>query len=115
MASNSTAMDVDEPPAGESKTPGSNSKSAVDPVLEEFKTLKKRIYDSCWDEVVSGEEGRETVFYQTDLMDLGIIPDNQVEILLRIVQALQDEKFFKVVGSSAGIGWRARSEEEARM
>jgi DNA-directed RNA polymerase III subunit RPC6 len=108
-------MDLDEAPAGEVPENATlNAEPVIDPVLEEFKALKKRIYQQCWDEVTNGEENRQTVFYQTDLMDLGIVPDNHVETLLRIVQALQDEKLFKPVTSSEGLGWRVRSEEEAK-
>jgi hypothetical protein len=115
MASSSTAMDLDEPPAGGSKTPGPDSKSAVDPVLEDFKTLKERIYNECWDGVASGEETRNTVFSQTDLMDLGIIPESDIEVLLQIVQALVDEKKFKAMSTSpTTIGWCVRSEDEAK-
>ncbi|EHK96901.1 putative DNA-directed RNA polymerase III subunit rpc6 [Glarea lozoyensis 74030] len=115
MASSSTAMDLDEPSKEASKTPGLGGKNEVDPVLEVLNDAKRRVYQQCWDEVTHGEGNRQTVFYQTDILDLGIIPDNNIETLLMVTQALLDEKLFKAVHSSEGLGFRVRSEDEAKV
>jgi hypothetical protein len=62
------------------------------------------------------QHGSETrLFTQNDLLDLGIIPNNNVVLLVRAVQGLTDDKL--LVGTTnhhAGLAWRWRSREEAK-
>ncbi|SPQ18397.1 700f54d4-458e-404a-9bde-80bf9b9eb9db [Thermothielavioides terrestris] len=70
--------------------------------------------DALYDEI--RQHGSETrLFTQSDLLDLNIIPHNDVNLLLRVVQGLTDEKL--LVGTTnhhAGLAWRWRSREEAK-
>ena len=54
-------MDLDDAPAGGAPA-RRGSRSTIDPVLEEFKALKERIYGECWDAVTSDEGNRQNVF-----------------------------------------------------
>jgi DNA-directed RNA polymerase III subunit RPC6 len=72
--------------------------------------LKTAIHEAC---APTAELDPRHVFYQPDLLALGIIPNNDMNILLTVTQALVNEKLFKVVHSE-GLGWRLRSVEEAK-
>ncbi|KAK3362470.1 RNA polymerase Rpc34 [Lasiosphaeria hispida] len=71
--------------------------------------LKDALYDKVRDH---GSELR--LFTQKDLMELGIIPAGNLLLLVRVVQALTDDKLFVGVNSGAGIAWRWRSREDAK-
>ncbi|KAK4240443.1 hypothetical protein C8A03DRAFT_13253 [Achaetomium macrosporum] len=70
--------------------------------------------DALYDEI--RQHGSETrLFGQQDLLDLNIIPRNDVTLLVRVIQALTDDKL--LVGTTnhhAGLAWRWRSREEAK-
>ncbi len=70
--------------------------------------------DALYEEI--RQHGSETrLFTQKDLLDLNIIPNNNVLLLVRVVQALTDDKL--LVGTTnhhAGLAWRWRSREEAK-
>jgi DNA-directed RNA polymerase III subunit RPC6 len=70
--------------------------------------------DALYDEI--RQHGSETrLFGQQDLLDLNIIPKNDVTLLVRVIQALTDDKL--LVGTTnhhAGLAWRWRSREEAK-
>jgi DNA-directed RNA polymerase III subunit RPC6 len=69
--------------------------------------LKNQIYAAC---IV---EEPETVFRQQDILDLGLIPDNDAALLLAVTQRLVDEKLFKMVRDGQ-LGWMYRSLEDAQ-
>ncbi|KAK4156163.1 hypothetical protein C8A00DRAFT_30976 [Chaetomidium leptoderma] len=78
-------------------------------------SVKRQILkDTLYDEIK--QHGSETrLFSQKDLLDLNIIPNNNVLLLVRIVQGLCDDKL--LVGTTnhhAGLAWRWRSREEAK-
>ncbi len=74
--------------------------------------MKDQVYDAC---VPIAEEERNYVFFQPDIFDLDVIPNNDVQILLQVIQMLLDEKLFKVVANNEyGAGWRLRTKEDAR-
>lgn len=74
----------------------------------------KILKDALYEEI--RQHGSETrLFSQRDLMDLNIIPNGNVMLLVRVVQALCDDKL--LVGTTnhqAGLAWRWRSREEAK-
>ena len=72
--------------------------------------LKTQVYEAC---VPLAAEDPRKYFNQANLFDLGIIPNNDVNILLKVTQALVDEKLFKIL-QSEGLAWKLRSQEEAR-
>ncbi|KAL2124988.1 hypothetical protein VTJ04DRAFT_1353 [Mycothermus thermophilus] len=75
-----------------------------------LKTLKDALYEEM------RQHGSETrLFTQRDLLDLNVIPNNNVMLLVRVVQGLCDDKL--LVGTTnhhAGLAWRWRSREEAK-
>jgi DNA-directed RNA polymerase III subunit RPC6 len=72
--------------------------------------LKTALYDAC---VPFATGDPKTVFNQSNLFGLGIIPEGDLNALLTVTQGLVDEKLFKVVHSE-GLGWKLRSREEAK-
>ncbi|KAK3945213.1 DNA-directed RNA polymerase [Diplogelasinospora grovesii] len=70
--------------------------------------------DALYDEVRQhGSETRQ--FSQKDLLDLNVIPHENVALLLRVVQGLCDDKLFiGTTGHVSGIAWRWRSREDAK-
>lgn len=78
----------------------------------EIAAWKEELYDAC---VPFFKENPKIVFHQSDLFDLDIIPDNDLQILLAVAQVLLDEKLFKVVHSNQdGMGWKLRTVDEAK-
>ncbi|KAL1843831.1 hypothetical protein VTJ49DRAFT_7182 [Mycothermus thermophilus] len=75
-----------------------------------LKILKDALYEEM------RQHGSETrLFTQRDLLDLNIIPNQNVMLLVRVVQGLCDDKL--LVGTTnhhAGLAWRWRSREEAK-
>ncbi|ESZ96979.1 hypothetical protein SBOR_2661 [Sclerotinia borealis F-4128] len=72
--------------------------------------LKKLLYDECF---LSFEDN--PTFFQDDLIELQILPSDDVSMLLTVTQGLTNDKLFKVVqDSQRGIGWKLRSEDEAK-
>jgi DNA-directed RNA polymerase III subunit RPC6 len=72
--------------------------------------LKTQLYDACAPLVA---EDPRKYFNQASIFELGIIPNDDVNILLKVTQALVDDKLFKIL-QSEGLAWRLRSVEEAR-
>ncbi len=63
---------------------------------------------------MSQAEDKKLVFHQNDIWEMDVIPDNDVQVLLQVIQQLLDEKLFKVVHDGDGMGWKIRTVEEAR-
>lgn len=78
----------------------------------DISAMKDDVYSSCMD--IAEDEGMKTVFHQSTIFALGIIPDNDVQTLLQVVQGLLNEKLFKTVQDAEGLGWRVRTEEDAK-
>ncbi|TPX16027.1 uncharacterized protein E0L32_000361 [Thyridium curvatum] len=71
--------------------------------------LKESLYDAC---AAAGSTNR--VFTQADFMNFDIIPDGNINTLMRVVQELSNEKLFKPVGDGrGGVNWKYRSQEDA--
>lgn len=90
-----------------------SSKTAPAGRATEDKTtaLETLLYDECFQ---SFEDN--PTFFQDDLFELDILPSDDVAILLAVTQALTDEKLFKVVQDPLrGIGWKLRTQDEAKQ
>ena len=75
--------------------------------MADINGLKAALY-----EMVKEDVGQ--MYRQSDLLDLGVIPGNDAVVLLKVAQALVDEKLFKMVHDGANIAWMARSQEDAK-
>jgi DNA-directed RNA polymerase III subunit RPC6 len=72
--------------------------------------LKTKVYDAC---LPLTAEDPKRYFNQAFIFELGIIPNNDLHILLKVTQALVNEKLFKILQSD-GLAWRLRTVDEAR-
>ncbi|GAB1310610.1 34-kDa subunit of RNA polymerase III (C) [Madurella fahalii] len=70
--------------------------------------------DALYDEI--RQHGSETrLFTQKDLLDLDIIPSNNITLLIQVVQGLCDDKLLVAASNQhVGLAWRWRSREEAK-
>ncbi|KAK4226665.1 hypothetical protein QBC38DRAFT_479997 [Podospora fimiseda] len=73
--------------------------------------LKNALYDAI---IQHGSDSR--LFSQSDLFDLNVIPNGNLPLLLRVIQALTNDKLLIGVTNNQGIlaGWRYRSREDAK-
>ncbi|KAK0734732.1 RNA polymerase Rpc34 [Lasiosphaeria miniovina] len=71
--------------------------------------LKDALYDEA-----RQHGSADRLFTQKDLLDLNVIPSNDVVLLLRVVQSLTDDKLFVGGTNHAGLAWRWRSREDAQ-
>lgn len=76
----------------------------------DFAALNKAIYEVLEPTAILDPKH---VFYQHDLMATGIVPNNDINILLKIINGLLDDKLLKPV-SLDGAGWRLRNADEAK-
>ncbi|POS84342.1 hypothetical protein EPUL_003609, partial [Erysiphe pulchra] len=73
--------------------------------------LKRQLYEACF---LIQERDHNHVFHQYEFQEFDHISfNNDIQILLRVVQELLDDKLFKMVQDSEGMGWKLRSQEEA--
>jgi len=86
-----------------------SSSGALD-VGQDIKSLKAQLYEACLQIL---DETPDIVFHQQEIVDLDIIPNDDVQVLLAVVQGLVDERLFKVV-HQAGVGWKLRTKDEAK-
>jgi len=73
--------------------------------------LKAQLYDAC---VSHLEDEPDIVFHQNTLFELEVIPNNDVNILLQLINTLLNEHLFKVVHDAEGMGWKLRTLDEAK-
>jgi DNA-directed RNA polymerase III subunit RPC6 len=73
--------------------------------------LRNQLYERC---ALVVDEHPRMVFHQATLLDLSIIPNDDLSLLLRVVQNLVDDKLFKVVTDTDGVGWKLRTPDEAK-
>ncbi|KAI1005534.1 hypothetical protein K3495_g2686 [Podosphaera aphanis] len=84
------------------------------PMLSESQicVLKDQLYASCYP--IQAEDPQH-VFHQNELQELGDVAlTENIKNLLLVIQKLLDEKLFKVVNNSQGMGWMVRNQEEAK-
>jgi DNA-directed RNA polymerase III subunit RPC6 len=71
--------------------------------------LASRIYDACLDNFPS-----DHLFYQQDLLSLGVVPDGDLALLLQCTQSLVDQKLFRLhQGKDNRLAWKLISREDA--
>lgn len=86
----------------------SSSASASRPRENDLVTdLKEKLYECC------KEEDPGVAFRQEDLLAMGIIPNNDLMLLVQVAQRLCDEKLFKLVREGTAAGWICRSRDDA--
>jgi DNA-directed RNA polymerase III subunit RPC6 len=78
--------------------------------LLDIPALKTKIYDAL---LPPATLDPQHVFNQDYILALGIIPNGDLQVLLRVVQTMVNEKLFKLVQSD-GLGWRLRTLDEAK-
>ncbi|KAF4125005.1 hypothetical protein GMORB2_3844 [Geosmithia morbida] len=85
------------------------AKDENDPTAAKLAVWKDALYDKV------RESGRENdLFTQDNLMDLGVIPNGDKGLLLRVVQALSDDKLFVTMREASGnVFWKWRDAQEA--
>jgi DNA-directed RNA polymerase III subunit RPC6 len=71
--------------------------------------LKNALYDEA-----RSHGSEERLFTQKDLIDLGVIPDSNLLLLVKVVQSLCDDRLLVGVSSGSGIAWRWRNREDAK-
>lgn len=81
-----------------------SSKAAADPQVIALKTA---LYDTC------AEESNGAVFRQHDLLDMGVIPGNDINMLLKVMQRLCNENLFKMATDGDGLLWKLQKVEDA--
>lgn len=74
--------------------------------------LQNKLYDAC---LQIQEDDPQHVFHQNELQEFENIPPiKDLQTLLLVVQKLLDEKLFKMVHDTDGMGWKLRTREEAK-
>merc|ERR1712093_974988 len=75
--------------------------------------LKDAVYNGCfavWEE--NGLDPKMT-FRQQDIIDLDVIPGDDLQVLLQVVQKLIDDKLFRTMMTD-GVAWMLRTAEDAK-
>ncbi|KAF9886440.1 34-kDa subunit of RNA polymerase III (C) [Aspergillus nanangensis] len=71
--------------------------------------LASQIYDACVKDFPT-----DKLFYQQDLLGLGLVPKGDVSLLLRCTQLLVDQKLFRLLqGKNDRLAWKIISREDA--
>ncbi|PYH43590.1 RPC34 RNA polymerase subunit family protein [Aspergillus saccharolyticus JOP 1030-1] len=71
--------------------------------------LCARLYDACLKNFPP-----DHLFYQQDLLGLGIVPKNDLALLLQCTQSLVDQKLFRLLqGKNDRLAWKIISREDA--
>lgn len=70
-------------------------------------SLAEKVYQECL------HEDPDTVFRQQDIFDMGVIENNDAQLLLDVTQKLVDDKLFKMVRDGQ-LGWMYRPMDEAQ-
>ncbi|KAE9368426.1 RNA polymerase Rpc34 [Stipitochalara longipes BDJ] len=81
------------------------------PSRAEIAAWKEEIYEAC---SPLAQESPRMIFRQSDILDMDIIPNDHLETLLAVAQLLLDEKLFKAVHDTQGMGWKLRTVDEAK-
>lgn len=76
---------------------------------EKIQILKDALYEAARDH---GSDQR--LFTQRDLLDMQVIPQDNIGLLMQVIQILCDEKLFVGNTTASGLSWRWRSREDAK-
>lgn len=89
-------------------TARSTPSTAEDPAR--IQELKEELYEAC---VNNGSVGR--LYTQKDLFALGVIPEDNPMLLMRVVQGLTDDKLLVPVNDQRkGLSWKYRTRADAQ-
>lgn len=71
--------------------------------------LAQKLYDACIEQF-----DEDHLFYQQDLLGLGVIPKGDVALLLQCTQSLVDQKLFRLLqDKNDRLAWKIISQEDA--
>lgn len=71
--------------------------------------LASKLYDACQANFAS-----DHLFYQHDLLGLGVVPKNDLPLMLQCTQTLVDQKLFRLLaGKNDRLAWKIISREDA--
>ena len=71
--------------------------------------IASKLYDECFAKFPS-----DHLFYQQDLLGLGLVPKNDLALLLQCTQWLVDQKLFRLLqGKNDRLSWKLISREDA--
>lgn len=71
--------------------------------------LASELYDACLGSFVPDQ-----LFYQQDLLGLGVVPNNDLSLLLQCTQSLVDQRLFRLLqGKDERLAWKIISREDA--
>ncbi|KAK1776936.1 RNA polymerase Rpc34 [Copromyces sp. CBS 386.78] len=76
---------------------------------DKLQILKDALYEAARDH---GSDQR--LFSQRDLLDMHVIPQDNLVLLMQVIQILCDEKLFVGNTTASGLSWRWRSREDAK-
>ncbi|KAK3951424.1 RNA polymerase Rpc34 [Pseudoneurospora amorphoporcata] len=76
---------------------------------DKLQVLKDALYEAARDH---GSDQR--LFSQRDLLDMHVIPQDNLVLLMQVIQILCDEKLFVGNTTASGLSWRWRSREDAK-
>lgn len=103
-------MQIPKACAHDPRTMASRGGSAAQsqPPDENITAIKGKLYDVC------KSHDPKKVFKQDDLLELGVIPNNDPLTLMKVAQQLCDEKLFKMLSDGSTMGWQVRSQDDAK-
>lgn len=71
--------------------------------------LASKLYEACLSNYSS-----DHLFYQQDLLSLGVVPKNDLALLLQCTQSLVDQKLFRLLhGKNDRLAWKIISRDDA--
>jgi DNA-directed RNA polymerase III subunit RPC6 len=78
--------------------------SSTDP-----KDLASALYEKC-----RSNYPPDYLFYQQDLVSLGVVPHNDLALLMRCAQSLVDQSLFRLLhGKDDRLAWKVVAQEDA--
>ena len=71
--------------------------------------IASKLYEECRDKFSA-----DHLFYQKDLLSLGVVPNDNLTILLQCTQSLVDKKLLRLLhGKDGHLAWKVISQEDA--
>lgn len=87
-----------------SSSAGPSGESLTDP-----KRLASTLYAECRSTFPA-----DHLFYQQDLISLGVIPNNDISLLMKCAQTLVDQSLFRLLhGKDDRLAWKLIAQEDA--
>lgn len=87
-----------------SSSAGPSGESLTDP-----KRLAAALYEEC-----RSTFPPDHLFYQQDLVSLGVVPNNDIPLLMKCAQSLVDQSLFRMLqGKDERLAWKLIAQEDA--